>query len=32
LGFGYAMNRMDMGLTGDPRAADLVAATYSCLR
>ncbi len=32
LGFGYAMNRMDLGLTGDPRASDLVEATYACLR
>jgi len=32
LGFGYAMNRMDMGLTGDPRASELVAAAYACLR
>jgi CubicO group peptidase (beta-lactamase class C family) len=31
LGFGYAMNRMDMGLTGDPRASGLIAATYACL-
>lgn len=32
LGFGYAMNRMDLGLTGDPRASDLVEATYASLR
>jgi CubicO group peptidase (beta-lactamase class C family) len=32
LGFGYVMNRMDMGLAGDPRASALVAAAYSCLR
>lgn len=28
---GYVMNKMDMGLTGDPRARDLVAAVYESL-
>jgi CubicO group peptidase (beta-lactamase class C family) len=28
---GYVMNRMDMGLTGDPRAQALVAAVYESL-
>ena len=32
LGFGYAMNRMDLGLSGDPRASELVEATYASLR
>lgn len=30
-GFGYVMNRMDMGLAGDPRAASLVEAVYASL-
>ena len=32
LGFGYVMNRMQLGLTGDARVASLVAATYAALR
>lgn len=31
LGFGYVMNQMQLGLTGDERAAALVAATYESL-
>jgi CubicO group peptidase (beta-lactamase class C family) len=31
LAFGYVMNRMKLGLTGDPRSATLVEAAYSCL-
>jgi CubicO group peptidase (beta-lactamase class C family) len=31
LGFGYAMNQMQLGLTGDARAASLVRATYAAL-
>lgn len=29
--FGYVMNRMDLGLTGDPRSQELVAAVYKSL-
>jgi CubicO group peptidase (beta-lactamase class C family) len=32
IGFGYAMNQMQLGLTGDARAASLVRALYDCLR
>jgi len=32
IGFGYAMNQMKMGLTGDARAASLVRALYDSLR
>ncbi|HEX5068467.1 MAG TPA: serine hydrolase domain-containing protein [Myxococcota bacterium] len=32
IGFGYAMNQMQMGLTGDARAASLVRALYDSLR
>jgi CubicO group peptidase (beta-lactamase class C family) len=32
IGFGYAMNQMQLGLTGDARAAGLVRALYGCLR
>jgi CubicO group peptidase (beta-lactamase class C family) len=32
IGFGYAMNQMQLGLTGDARAASLVRALYECLR
>jgi CubicO group peptidase (beta-lactamase class C family) len=32
IGFGYAMNQMQMGLTGDARAASLVRAVYDSLR
>jgi CubicO group peptidase (beta-lactamase class C family) len=31
LGFGYVMNKMYLGLTGDPRTTTLIDATYSCL-
>ena len=31
LAFGYVMNRMKLGLTGDPRSATLVKAAYGCL-
>ena len=31
LAFGYVMNQMQLGMTGDPRTATLVAATYSSL-
>jgi CubicO group peptidase (beta-lactamase class C family) len=31
LGFGYVMNRMVLGLTGDPRTATLIDATYEAL-
>ncbi|HZR80819.1 MAG TPA: serine hydrolase domain-containing protein [Candidatus Binatia bacterium] len=31
LALGYVMNRMDLGLTGDPRSAGLVAAAYESL-
>jgi CubicO group peptidase (beta-lactamase class C family) len=31
IGFGYVMNRMDLGIAGDPRTADLIAAVYSSL-
>ena len=31
LGFGYVMNRMELGLTGDPRATRLVEASYAAL-
>jgi CubicO group peptidase (beta-lactamase class C family) len=32
LGFGYAMNQMQMGLDGDSRTTGLIAAVYNCLR
>jgi CubicO group peptidase (beta-lactamase class C family) len=31
LGFGYVMNKMFMGLTGDPRTSGLIDATYASL-
>ncbi len=31
IAFGYAMNQMQLGVTGDPRAESLVSATYACL-
>jgi CubicO group peptidase (beta-lactamase class C family) len=31
LSFGYAMNRLEMGTTGDPRSGTLVAACYAAL-
>lgn len=31
LGLGYVMNKMFLGLTGDPRTGSLIDATYSCL-
>jgi CubicO group peptidase (beta-lactamase class C family) len=31
IGFGYVMNRMQLGVTGDPRAACLVEAVYTSL-
>jgi CubicO group peptidase (beta-lactamase class C family) len=31
LAFGYVMNQMQLGMTGDQRTATLVAATYSSL-
>lgn len=31
IGFGYVMNKMFLGLTGDPRTANLINAVYSCL-
>jgi CubicO group peptidase (beta-lactamase class C family) len=30
--FGYVMNQMQLGLTGDRRTETLVAALYGCLR
>jgi CubicO group peptidase (beta-lactamase class C family) len=30
-GFGYVMNRMDLGLAGDPRSMDLVNACYESI-
>ena len=32
IGFGYVMNRMDLGLTGDARTVSLVTAVYQALR
>jgi CubicO group peptidase (beta-lactamase class C family) len=32
IGFGYAMNQMQLGLTGDARAANLVRVLYESLR
>ena len=31
LGFGYVMNKMNLGLTGDPRTVNLIDATYAAL-
>ena len=31
LGFGYVMNKMTLGLSGDPRTANLIDATYAAL-
>jgi CubicO group peptidase (beta-lactamase class C family) len=31
IGFGYVMNKMDLGIAGDPRTADLIAAVYASL-
>jgi CubicO group peptidase (beta-lactamase class C family) len=31
LGFGYVMNKMTLGLSGDPRTANLIDATYEAL-
>ncbi len=31
IGFGYVMNQMQLGLTGDARAASLVEAVYASL-
>jgi CubicO group peptidase (beta-lactamase class C family) len=31
LGIGYVMNRMDLGLAGDPRSMDLVNACYTSI-
>jgi CubicO group peptidase (beta-lactamase class C family) len=31
LGFGYVMNQMQLGLTGDPRSARLLQAAYESL-
>jgi CubicO group peptidase (beta-lactamase class C family) len=31
LGFGYVMNRMDIGLAGDPRSANLMNAVYAAI-
>lgn len=31
IGFGYVMNKMDLGIAGDPRTADLIAAVYGAL-
>lgn len=31
LGFGYVMNKMTLGLSGDPRTANLIDATYTAL-
>jgi len=31
LGFGYVMNRMDIGLAGDMRSANLINATYASI-
>jgi CubicO group peptidase (beta-lactamase class C family) len=31
LGFGYVMNQMQLGMTGDQRTQTLVAATYASL-
>jgi len=32
IGFGYVMNQMQLGLTGDPRSAQLLEAVYASLR
>jgi CubicO group peptidase (beta-lactamase class C family) len=32
IAFGYVMNQMQLGLTGDRRTETLVAALYDCLR
>ncbi|MCC5952098.1 MAG: beta-lactamase family protein [Acidimicrobiia bacterium] len=32
LSFGYVMNKMFLGLSGDPRSQTLIDATYACLR
>jgi CubicO group peptidase (beta-lactamase class C family) len=32
IGFGYVMNRTQLGVTGDPRAASLIEAVYASLR
>src|SRR5262249_60509682 len=32
IGFGYVMNQMQLGVTGDPRSAELLAAVYASLR
>ena len=31
IGFGYVMNQMQLGVTGDPRSAELLAAVYASL-
>ncbi len=31
IGFGYIMNKMFLGLTGDPRTTNLINAVYACL-
>ena len=31
VGFGYVMNRMKLGVTGDERSSGLVTALYNCL-
>ena len=31
VGFGYVMNKMYLGLTGDPRTETLIDATYAAL-
>jgi hypothetical protein len=32
LAFGYVMNRMDLGLTGDQRSLSLIDACYAAIR
>jgi CubicO group peptidase (beta-lactamase class C family) len=32
LAFGYVMNRMDLGMAGDPRSFDLIGACYEAIR
>ena len=31
IGFGYVMNKMDLGIAGDPRTSALIDALYGCL-
>jgi CubicO group peptidase (beta-lactamase class C family) len=31
IGFAYVMNKMDLGIAGDPRTSDLIDAVYAAL-